>query len=390
MKRSLRLHIPFFVATRIVLHTMFRMVYPFLPVFSRGLGVDLRVLSLALSIRSVAGLFGSFLAFIADSRGRKTGMLFGLGLFTAGAALMALWPAYPTFVITLVLTILGNFMFVPSMQAYLGDRVAYHRRGLALALTEFGWSLSFIIGVPLVGFLIARWGWIAPFPVLSGMGLLALLLLAWLLPRDPAPDADRPSVWDNLQRVLSYSPALAGIAMGLLFSSANEVVNVVFGVWMENSFGLKIAALGAASAVIGVSELGGESLVGALSDRLGKARSVAAGLVLNCLAALALPWLGQSVSGALVGLFLFYITFEITVVSSIPMMTEVLPAARATLIATFIGATSLGRALGAFLAPTIFAFGIFSSGLAAVAFNLLALLALYFVSAYQRETVPGI
>lgn len=390
MKRSLRLHIPAFVATRIVLHTMYRMVYPFLPAFSRGLGVDLRVLSLALSIRSGAGVFGSFLAFIADSRGRKTGMLFGLGLFTVGAALMALWPVYPAFVITLVLTILGNFMFIPSMQAYLGDRVAYRRRGLALALTEFAWSLSFIIGVPLVGFLIARWGWLAPFPFLSAMGFLALLLLGWLLPRDPAPAADRPSLLDNLQRVLSYSPALAGVVMGLLFSSANEVVNLVFGVWMEDSFGLKIAALGAASAVIGVSELGGESLVGVLSDRLGKARSVAAGLVLNSLAALALPWLGGSVTGALVGLFLFYITFEFSLVSSIPMMTEVLPVARATLMATFIGATSLGRALGALLAAPIFTYGIFSSGLAAVAFNLLALVALRFVSSYKREPVPGI
>jgi predicted MFS family arabinose efflux permease len=390
LKRSLRLHIPAFVATRIVLNTMVRMVYPFLPAFSRGLGVDLRVLSLALSIRSGAGVFGPFLAFIADSRGRKAGMLFGLGLYTAGAALTALWPVYPAFVITLVLTILGNFMFIPSMQAYLGDRVAYRRRGLALALTEFGWSLSFIIGVPLVGFLISRWGWIAPFPFLSAMGFLALLLLGWLLPRDPAPAADRPSLWENLQRVLGYSPALAGIVMGLLFSSANEVVNLVFGVWMEDSFGLKIAALGAASAVIGVSELGGESLVGVLSDRLGKARSVAAGLVLNSLAALALPWLGQSVTGALVGLFLFYITFEFALVSSIPVMTEVLPAARATLMATFIGATSLGRALGAFLATPIFAYGIFSSGLAAVVFNLLALVALRFVSAYKREPVPGI
>jgi predicted MFS family arabinose efflux permease len=369
---------------------MYRMVYPFLPAFSRGLGVDLRVLSLALSIRSGAGVFGSFLAFIADSRGRKTGMLFGLGLFTVGAALMALWPVYPAFVITLVLTILGNFMFIPSMQAYLGDRVAYRRRGLALALTEFAWSLSFIIGVPLVGFLIARWGWLAPFPFLSAMGFLALLLLGWLLPRDPAPAADRPSLLDNLQRVLSYSPALAGVFMGLLFSSANEVVNLVFGVWMEDSFGLKIAALGAASAVIGVSELGGESLVGVLSDRMGKARSVAAGLVLNSLAALALPWLGGSVTGALVGLFLFYITFEFSLVSSIPMMTEVLPVARATLMATFIGATSLGRALGALLAAPIFTYGIFSSGLAAVAFNLLALVALRFVSSYKREPVPGI
>ena len=61
------------------------------------------------------------------------------------------------------------------MQAYLGDRVPYEKRGLPLALTELSWSLSFIIGVPLTGFLISKYGLTSPFPWLAGLGLLALI-----------------------------------------------------------------------------------------------------------------------------------------------------------------------------------------------------------------------
>ena len=80
MNRSLRIQIPLFILIRTLLNTTVRMVYPFLPVFGRGLGVDLGSLSLALSLRSAAGLFGPFLASAVDNRDRKTGMLLGLSL----------------------------------------------------------------------------------------------------------------------------------------------------------------------------------------------------------------------------------------------------------------------------------------------------------------------
>ncbi|NOH01234.1 MAG: hypothetical protein HND47_04295 [Chloroflexi bacterium] len=105
--------------------------------------------------------------------------------------------------------------------------------------------------------------------------------------------------------------ALAGISIALWASAANELVNVIFGVWLEDSFGLKIAALAGASAVIGISELSGEGLVALTTDRLGKPRALAIGLVANSAAALLLPFIGWTQMGALVGLFFFYITFRI-------------------------------------------------------------------------------
>ena len=384
LNRSLSTQIPAFVAVRTVINTAIRMVYPFLPVFGRGLGVDLPRLSLALTLRSASGVFSPFLGSVADSRGRKAGMLFGLGLFTIGMTVMALWPGYLSFVAALILSLAGNFVFAPAMQAYLGDRVPYQRRGLMLALTELGWSLSFIACVPLVGWLIDRRGWQAPFPVLAVLGGLSILVLSIVLPRDQAPDGNKPGLGSNLRRVFTYVPALAGLAMSMLLSGSNELVNLIFGVWLEDAFHVQIATLAAASAIIGFSELGGEGLVSALTDRLGKPRAVSVGFILNALVVLALPFLGRDLVGALVGLAGLYITFEFTMVSSLPLMTEILPDARATLMSTFFASTAIGRGLGALLAPVLYHAGqapgaapsLLVIALVAAALDLLGLVAL--------------
>jgi predicted MFS family arabinose efflux permease len=367
-----------FTITRTIINTLHRMVYPFLAVLARGVGVDLISMSYALTARSLVGAVGPFAATIADRRGRKFGMLLGIGLFTSGTVLVVLQPVFPALVLSIILSTLGKYIFDPSMQAYLGDRIPYERRGRTIAVTEFGWSLAFILGIPLIGFLIARNGWMAPFPLMTILGVLIFAGLSLMLPNDSQQTIGASAGGDsnNFRLVLASVPALAGLAVGLLASAGNEVINLIFGVWLEDAFGLQIAALGAASAVIGLSELGGEGLVAAFVDRLGKPRAIGLGLATNCLAALALPFLGRTEAGALVGLFFFYISFEFTLVSIIPLMTEVLPTARATLMAFNVAALSLGRALGDLLAPRLYGLGFWFVVLGALGFNLLALAAL--------------
>ena len=365
-----------FAAIRLVLNTAHRMVYPFLAVFSRGLGVSLATFSIAMTARGVIGAFGPFLAVIADRRGRKTGMLAGLGIFIAGTALVVFWPTFPVFLLALGLTMLGKYVFDPSMQAYIGDRVPYQQRGRTIAVTEFGWSLSFIIGIPAMGFLIASQGWMGPYPLLLILGTVSFLVLIWLLPGDGKSTEQRQPLLRNLRAVLTYSPALAGLAIGLLTSAGNEIINLVFGIWLEDSFGLQIAALGAASAVIGFSELAGEGVSAAVTDRLGKPRAIGLGILANSIAALMLPILGTTLAGAVIALFFFYLTFEFTLVSTIPMMTEIMPSARATLLAANISFLSIGRAIGAALATQLYVHGLLVNGVVVIILNIFALLAL--------------
>ena len=374
----LRFQLLIFVLLRMVLNTMHRMVYPFLSVFARGLGVDITTLSFVVTLRSVIGMFAPVLGSVADQRGRRFGMLLGIFLFIVGMSLVVIAPSFWTFSIALLLANLSKYLFDPSMQAYFGDRIPYERRGTALAITEGAWSLAFVIGVPLMGWLIARFGWNAPFPLLAALGLGMFIVIWRVMPRkDPLHSQSTTTSMTNVRSVLTNLPALAGISIAMWATASNELVNLIFGVWLEDSFGLKIAALAGASAVIGLSELSGEGLVALTTDRLGKPRALVLGLIGNILAALLLPIVGRTEIGALVGLFLFYITFEYVLVSHIPLMTEVMPNARATLLSFNVMGHSFGRAIGALVAVFIYErFGFLPVTLIAILFNVFALLAL--------------
>jgi predicted MFS family arabinose efflux permease len=57
-------------------------------------------------------------------------------------------------------------------------------------------------------------------------------------------------------------------------------------------------------------------------------------------------------------------------------MTELLPSARATMMALNVASISLGRALGALAGPQFYRLGFLAVALGAILFNLLALMAL--------------
>jgi predicted MFS family arabinose efflux permease len=388
IKRKLNFQLGVFVISRLIFNTFYRSIYPFLSVIARGLGVDLQTISYAITARSAIGVGGPFLASVADYRGRKAGMVVGTTIYTIAICLIVIWPTFPVFFLALSLAFIGYLIFVPSMQAYLGDQVPYEKRGRVLGITEFSWSLSAIFGVTLVGLIIARNGWLAPFPLIAFLGGLTVLTLIWMLPKDPAHQKGVPGFWKNFRTVFTYPPAIAALLMAAFYTAANETVTLVYGVWVEQSFSLSISSLGATALMIGIAELGGETLVTTFTDRIGKRKAIAIGLIGNCLASLALSFLGHWLAGALVSLFLFYITFEFTIVSGIPLMSEILPSARATMLASHMSLLAIGRAVGDLVAPCLFTFailpGITTNAAAAIMFNVLAIVALAQIKIPQK------
>ena len=81
---------------RTILNTAHRMVYPFLSVFARGLGVDIATMSLLMTVRSLLGTTSPLFAPLSDRRGRRFGMLVGVSIFTLGVGLVAIYPSFWT------------------------------------------------------------------------------------------------------------------------------------------------------------------------------------------------------------------------------------------------------------------------------------------------------
>jgi len=369
----MRLQLLAITVTRTVINTGYRMVYPFLPVLARGVGVEPQAIVLAVTARSGLGLASPVLGSFGDLRGRTLAILVGVSIFAGGMVLVGIWPIYIALFIAILATGLSKIVLDPAQYAYVGDRVAFERRGRQMALVEMSWSGAFLVGIPLVGLMIAAWGWKSPFPILAGLAVLGGIWLWRSLPADRPAESSRPSLLAGFNSILVRRSAVATLGVSLLMAAGNEVISIVYGLWFEEDFALSVAALGAASAVIGLAELSGEGLVAGLADRIGKKRSVAIGLLLTAMASLALPVLGRTLPGALLAVFALYLAFEFTIVSSLPLMTEQTPRARSTLMATNIAAFSLGRSLGALAGGPLFAVGLVANGAVSAILNLLAL-----------------
>jgi len=381
-----------FLTIRTVMNSGYRMIYPFLPFFARGLGVTEEAVTFGITLRAGVGLFSPFLGSVADTWGRKRAMLIGLVIFVGAMLMVFISPTYPILLVSMILTTASKIMFDTAMYAYLGDRVDYRQRGLVTGISEFGWSGAFLLGIPLAGFLIQNLGWASPFPCFALMSFGVLILLSRTLPNDAVSKVvSRPSLLQGLGIIRKLPAALAALVMVFLLTTSNETVNVVYGSWMENNFALKVAALGLASTVIGFAELTGEGLVAGLVDRLGKRRALAVGLSLHALTCLLLPVLGFRLEGALIGLFLFFLTFEFSVVSSIPLMTELVPGARATFIALASTTQNLGRMAGSLIGPVLFKSGLGANGVVAAIFIVLALVLLgLFVKEHQNPVTESV
>ena len=354
----LRYHLIFFMIARLVQSTGKRMIYPFLTVFARSMGVGIPALSLLLSVRSGLGVLAPFLGTVSDRLPRKVAMLIGIGVFALGNLLVGFFPTFYVLFVGLCLSYMAMMFFHSTAGAYLGDVVAYDRRSQAIALQEIGWGLSFVVGMPLVGWLIDNYGLRAPFIVLTLTSIVLFVVLQWVLPRGKPvtinPVGKQLRI-NYLGRLLTSPSARSVLILMICLGTLNEWMMVVFGLWMESSFALQVTALGISAALIGAAEISGEAIGGVgLADRLGKKRSVRLGLMVNILGLLIMPWVGMSLLGALAALFTYYLGYEFAFISAMPFATEVLPSARATMVGTTVASIALGRTLAAALSPLVF------------------------------------
>jgi predicted MFS family arabinose efflux permease len=217
-------------------------------------------------------------------------------------------------------------------------------------MIEVSWAGSSLIGLPLVGLLIDRFGWRSPFFALGGTALIGVVALRMLIPNEGkrTTGARHPvtNFWYSWHRLVQERAAIGALGYTFFVSAANDNLFVVYGAWLERTFGLSIVALGISTSVIGLAELSGEGLTASLADRLGLKRAILLGLILSSLSYLILPVLDHSLPLALVALFVVFVTFEFTIVTSMSFFTEILPDARATMMSGFLAFASIGRICG--------------------------------------------
>ncbi|HSG79099.1 MAG TPA: MFS transporter [Acidimicrobiia bacterium] len=350
--RRLAVSIGYLTGTRLVFNTAWRFVYPFLPAISRGLGVSLERAGLLVSARSIAGMATPLVvATVGRGERRRRIVTVTLALFVVGASVTAATGAFTGALVGFVLIGLAKPSFDVAAHAYIADRVPYRRRARALSILELTWAGGLLVGAPVTGWMIDRLDWRAPFWAFAALGIVAVLLLR------PALDPDTGGDGTAAEPFRLTRPAAALLASVFFFNLGAETTIVVFGAWLEEGFGISLVALGGLTMLLALGELLGEGTTLAFTDRVGKRRMVAMGLVVSALAFGAVGFLADSMGGGLSALGIAFFAYEVTIVSAIPLTTELMPGARARLLALFQLAGQAARALGAAIGPAVFSAG---------------------------------
>lgn len=375
------------VLTRLLVNTAHQLFNPFLTLIAAGLGVDVITLGRLLGVRSLMAVFAPLFGSLADRWGYRLVMrlelLIGIGGLLLVGSSTHLWMT----VVGMILLGLGFNAFVPTLRAYLAEQLPYDRRARGFGILEYSWALSGIVGLYVMGQLIAVAGWRAPFYGLAAGLVGTCFIFAGLPPtsrshhtpiQPTAAGRARWSVaWSRLaeqmrafftleaNRTSIWGAILAGTVanFGLLH------IGVIYGGWLATEYKLTAAQLGTVALVIGCADLCGSGLASIVADRLGKRRGILWGWTGALLVTVLLPWLNVNLLWAVGSLVLLRAFSEFAIICHIALVSGQSTTQRGKVMTLAFAIGVVGGTLASFTGPPAYTtYGVWGLGpVAAVA-----------------------
>lgn len=336
---EVRRTLPWLVAFRLVSNGAFRYAYSFLPALARGTGFSVEELSRVLSARDLTAVAAPAMGRLSDRHSTRTLMVATSALLVGGLFVASVGPF--GLVIGFMFVGIGKLGYDIAMNSWVGESIAYQRRGRAMGLVELSWAGSALILLPILGILIDHVGWWSASAFLGLLGLPLVGVMAAQARADSPRRANRP----KSRRPILNAPIVMTLLALVLMSISSQFLVVGHGLWLADTYQFDATQIGFAIVAIGAVEAAGSLASSRFTDRLGKKNSMTVGVALL---AVAMGMMAVAVDPALgVGLALLalaFLGFEFALVSALPLISELDPGARAQMLGWSLGLSTLVRA----------------------------------------------
>ncbi|TQS44033.1 MFS transporter [Cryptosporangium phraense] len=217
----------------------------------------------------------------------------GMAVFLVGMAAQAAGPNYPVVLAGRILSGLGAAGFQANAFAVAGVLSPPERRARSLAVVGAGASLATVAGVPFGVLVGQQVGWRAAMWVIAGLAAVAALLTA-LLPAVRLPSA---TLGERVR--LLATPAMLFLLLGTSLQLVPQFMVISYVAPILGASGSSVVV---ALVVFGVAFFAGNRVVGALADRWGGLRVIAAGLSVTALSTVGLWAARPHLAAAMVAL----------------------------------------------------------------------------------------
>ena len=376
--KEIRRNITAVTIARLVANAAYRFAPLFLATIARGFDVSLSTLGFAIFASELSGFASPFAGRIVDRLTHRNSMLLGLVGSAVGCTIAAVSTSPLIFAVGVTVLALTKQSFDLGLGAWIADHVPYNQRGKIVGLTETAWALGLLVGVSIMGLITAATNWRIGF----AFAVLCLIVSMFVIFNRVTNEARvvHESHSTTPQRVTGNS-WLVVFAMFCIMCSAQNLF-VTFGAWLEEEFQFGAARLAVAGFSLGLVELVASVSSSRQTDKWGKERSIALGALLVIPGGIFLCLGSNNLIIGLIGVFIYFLGFEFSVVSLLSLATSLVPNSPGTGLGWVLGAGTLGRAVMAIIATHLFeSFGVQGPALMGASFGLLGALT---ITGYRR------
>lgn len=330
-------------------NTALRWLPFFLPTLAVAFDASTATLALLLGIAEASGLSTIFVGRWLDAGHERRviiAALVGVVVSSALALVGSIW----FFAAAMVVLGAASGQIQVAGHAWISARVPFDRRARFIGLFEVSWASALLVGVPIISLLITAFGWRAPFFAVAGVAVVAAVLVAAVddgerTAKAPAPKSDNAPITMDAALVMAASAMTA--LMGLTMIA-------IAGTWLDEVLGVSTAGVGLVAIAFGIAELMASSSSSAFADRLGKRRSMLASVSCTLVGLAIIAAADTSLLVGAVGLVVFFLGFEYSIVTSFSLMSEAIPHARGHALAVGNGISTVARGIGVAAAGVLY------------------------------------
>jgi len=212
-----------------------------LPAVSSDLGISIPTAGLLVSLYALGvAIGGPLLATFTGRYPKKLLLLIYVGIFIVGYAVCAVAPNYPSLLVARMVISLIHGAYFGSAMVVATTIVEPSRRGFAVALILAGLTVANIVGVPFGTAIGTAFGWRMTFWAVSGLGIVAFLLILLLVPFLRPEPAQSGSLLAEV-KALWREPVLTSIAVIVvqtigqfaLFTYISPLLTTVSGIGLD-------------------------------------------------------------------------------------------------------------------------------------------------------------
>jgi DHA1 family inner membrane transport protein len=323
------------------LNTAIRWLPFFLPTLAVAFDSTTAQLALLLGVAEASGLSTAFVGRWLDA-GKERLVIIAALLSLVISSALALVGSIWFFAAAVVVLGAASGMITVSGHAWISARVDFDRRARFIGIYEISWASALLVGVPGIAGLINAFGWRGPFIAVAIAGVVAALLVATIDDGDrdvepaTAPKDKTPITLDAWLIIgVSASVALAGLAM-----------IAIVGTWLDDVLGVSTAGIGLVAISFGVAEFLASIGSSAFADRFGKRRTMQFSVTFLLFGLGVISSADSSLLIGTLGLIVFFLGFEYSIVTSFSLVSEAMPEARGRALGVGNATSTVFRGMG--------------------------------------------